>query len=710
MQINNSSVSLRLKIIVGYVSLLIFLIIIVSLVWLEHQKMEMLNSEELLIKQKREAVNRTFEKLLDFSFSDDFLLLRDKDKFNEYRMKREIATTALNGLKRYYPSDIQHAQIDTISLLLQEKEALLLGVMNTLSDLLHSDSLFQRRIPSVALQMHTILLPDKPEKTGKRLSGFFGIFKKKEEKSVYAYQKEKTKQPSASQQITRELYSLQKEMSIQYTDYWNKLTTYSDSLQWRNTELNSQINTLIGEFEQVVIKQAEKEIEEITTSREQSFRIILFIAAIAILLIVIFYLFIHQDIRKRQEYRLKLEASDCRNRELLAARRNLILTVSHDLRVPLGTISEYAELLQDEKSPEQSKGYAMNILHASRHVIGLANNLLYYYRLEAEKEQPEKEIFHLGRTIEDAAHSFLSVAEKKGLDLVIKVIDSDILVEGDCGRLVQILNNLISNAVKFTSAGYIQVGAQYRVGKLSFFIRDTGIGIDKESQEQIFTAFERGKAPNAEEGFGLGLAITYKLVTLLEGTIHVQSTPGHGSTFEVCLPMRETNGKTDTIKTPLEGGELSGMRVLVIDDDRIQLEVIQKMYARHGVECDCCLNVSELIAALRRNRYDLMLTDMRMLEMDGYGVLALLRGSNFGQTRTLPVLAVTAQADKKPEYFRKAGFADCLYKPFSQKELVSVTSYIDRTNFAAIMEGEDNTRELLDMFIEDTEKELSEMQ
>ena len=536
------------------------------------------------------------------------------------------------------------------------------------------------------------------------------MFKKKEEKSAYAYQKEKTKQPSASQQITRELYSLQKEMSIQYTDYWNKLATYSDSLQWRNTELNSQINTLIGEFEQVVIKQAEKEIEEITALREQSFRIILFIAAIAILLIVIFYLFIHQDIRKRQEYRLKLEASDCRNRELLAARRNLILTVSHDLRVPLGTISEYAELLQDEKSPEQSKGYAMNILHASRHVIGLANNLLYYYRLEAEKEQPEKEIFHLGRIIEDTAHSFLPIAEKKGLDLAIKVIDSDVLVEGDCGRLVQILNNLISNAVKFTSAGYIQVGAQYRVGKLSFFIRDTGIGIDKESQEQIFTAFERGKAPNAEEGFGLGLAITYKLVTLLKGTIHVQSTPGHGSTFEVCLPLRETNGKTSTTKISLACGVLSGMRVLAIDDDRMQLEVIQKMYVRHGVKCDCCLNVSELIEALRRNRYDLVLTDMRMPEMDGYGVLTLLRGSNLGQAKTLPVLAVTAQTDKNPEYFRNAGFADCLYKPFSQRELVSVTSCIDRTNFTTIMEGEENTRELLDMFIEDTEKELSEMQ
>ena len=98
---------------------------------------------------------------------------------------------------------------------------------------------------------------------------------------------------------------------------------------------------------------------------------------------------------------MKLEASDHRNRELLAARRNLILTVSHDLRAPLGTISEYAELMQSEKDMEQNKGYAVNILRASRHIIGLANNLLYYYRLEAEKEQPEKEIFHPGRTVEE---------------------------------------------------------------------------------------------------------------------------------------------------------------------------------------------------------------------------------------------------------------------------------------------------------------------
>ena len=173
--------------------------------------------------------------------------------------------------------------------------------------------------------------------------------------------------------------------------------------------------------------------------------------------------------------------------------------------------------------------------------------------------------------------------------------------------------------------------------------------------------------------------------------------------------MRETNGRADTAKILPEYGDLSGMRVLAIDDDRMQLDITQKMYARYGVECDCCLDISELIEALRRNRYDLVLTDMRMGEMDGYGVLALLRGSNLGQTRTLPVLAVTAQADKKPEHFRNAGFAGCLHKPFSTEELVSVTSCIDRTNFTAIMEGEENTGEMLDLFIEDTEKELSGM-
>ena len=708
-QAKYSSFALRIKIIIGYVSLVIILGAIVFMVWLEHRKMESLNINELLNFRKREIVNRTFEKLLDFSFSDNFLLLQNNDKFEEYRIKRKVATNVLNELKQYYPAGIQHSQIDKISSLLQEKENLLFEVMNAFSDFSYADSLLQIRIPIIASQEQTSHQQNITEITKKKRGGLFGLFTKKEEKSAYARQREKKGSSSVPHPITGELYSLQKEIRSQYTNYWNKLIVYSDSLQLRNAELNSQLSELINKFEQAALTQAEEEIKEMSGLREQSFQIIIFIAAAALLLIITFYLFIHHDINKRLEYRMKLEASDRLNRELLTARRNLILTVSHDLRAPLSIISEYAELLQDEKDAEQSKGYALNILRASRHVIGLANNLLYYYRLEAEKEQPEKEIFHLGQTIENAVSAFLPLAEKKGLGLTAEVESSDILVMGDAGRLVQILNNLLSNAIKFTRVGYIYVGAQYKDRKLSLFVKDTGIGICKERQAQIFTAFERGETSDAGNGYGLGLTITSKLVALLGGSIQVQSTLGQGSTFSVCLPLEEADGRLEIEKTSSENDSLFPIRVLAIDDDRMQLEAVRKMYARNGIECDCCLNVGELVEALRRNSYDLVLTDIQMSETDGYEVLSLLRGSNIGQSRTIPVLAVTARTDEEKEHFKKIGFADCLYKPFSPNELLAATFGIDRPDFTVILEDEENPGELLQIFIEDTEEELAGM-
>lgn len=234
------------------------------------------------------------------------------------------------------------------------------GVMNTLSDFSYLDSLLQRRIPVIASQTQTPQQQNTAEVTENKRSSLFRLFKKKEKKSAYASQREKRNQSFTSRCVTGELYSLQKEMHAQYTDYWNKLEAYSDSLQRRNMELNSRISEFLREFKQTAVMQTKKEYMETTALREQSLRIILFVVVSAVLLIVVLYLFIHRDLRKKLEYRMKLEVSDRRNRELLTARRNLILMVSHDLRAPLGTICEYAELLQDEKDMEQSKGYALN--------------------------------------------------------------------------------------------------------------------------------------------------------------------------------------------------------------------------------------------------------------------------------------------------------------------------------------------------------------
>lgn len=716
---------LKLEIIAGYLIWVSFFALIVCIIHDSRQKRSTMERQEAHWQGERQQTNRAFLSLLDLASTGELIAGWTEEDYAAYQKKRRTTVTLLQNLKAGQEDRMQRACIDSVCNLLIEKETQMATLLQLLGNMPDAGEIVHKKIPIVVSQdekENTRREETPATKTGeKKKNGFWNLFRKQERKSAYARQREKAGKTSgastASDTVTSGagvkpsvlLHSIEKEIDNATRNYEETLSAKIDSLRQNNRILNRHINLLVHNFEQKEQETFCREIRWQQETRNHTFRLITGIGIGAFLLVILLYMVIHRDVNRQYKIRTKLENSNRRNEELLAARKNMMLTVSHDLRAPLGTISGYAELLQDEKSLKRSKGYAINILRASRHVIGLANNLLYYYRLEAEKEQPEKEIFHPGRTIEDTARTFLPIAERKGLGLTTEVTNSDVLVEGDCGRLVQILNNLLSNAVKFTRTGYIHVGARYRNGKLSFFVRDTGIGIGKERQEQIFTAFERGETPDEQQGFGLGLAITYKLVTLLKGTIRVQSTPGHGSTFEVCLPMRETDGRTDTAKILPEYGDLSGMRVLVIDDDRMHLDITQKMYARYGVECDCCLNISELIEALRCNRYDLVLTDMRMAEMDGYGVLALLRGSNLGQTRTLPVLAVTAQADKKPEHFRDAGFAGCLHKPFSPEELMSVTSCMDRTNFTAIMEGEENTEELLDLFIEDTEKELSEI-
>lgn len=281
--------------------------------------------------------------------------------------------------------------------------------------------------------------------------------------------------------------------------------------------------------------------------------------------------------------------------------------------------------MQHEKDAGLVREFAANILHASRHVIGLANNLLHYYRLEEGKEQPENAVFHLGQTIGNAVRVYLPSAEKKGLGLTTEIKSCDVLVRGDSGRLVRILGNLLSNAVKFTRTGYIHVGASYGNGRLLLFVRDTGTGIDKERQQLIFSDFEQAGFPT-DGGFGLGLAVTSRLVSLLGGDIRVESTPGRGSTFEVRLPLGEAD-MPDMRDAASGDGLPLNIRVLYIDDDRMQLDAVRRMYLRHGIECDCCTDIDGMVTTLRRNRHDLVLTDMRMSDTDGYGVLALLRNS-----------------------------------------------------------------------------------
>ncbi len=719
----------------GYLVLVFCLAFIIRLVHEELGKKSAMEQQETHWQGERRETNRAFLHLLDLAATGELIAGWTEDDYAAYRKKRIATVNQLQELKPLQEDAAQRAAIDSVCNLLVEKERLMSALLSTLENTPDVEEIVHRKIPALLpkSRKETTLQPaprnDEPvaPATSKKKKNFWSFLSRKKEKSAYALQREKaltnTATPPQQTNATASrpsalLHSLEKEIADTTRIYEERLSAKVDSLRLHNRRLNERINLLVQNFERNKEETFCREIGMQQAIRNRSFNLITGIGIGAFMLVILLYIIIHRDVNREHKIRLALEAANKENEELIAARKNMMLSVSHDLRSPLTAISGYAELLPGETDETQRNRYAENILRTSRHVISLANNLLHYYRLEAGKEQPDKEVFHPGKLIEDVMLSFRLLADKKGLGLTMETEGVNTMVEGDSIRLTQILNNLLANAVKFTRKGHVHIKAHYGNGKLRFSVRDTGTGISKEKQERIFMAFERQEGERTERGFGLGLSITAKLVELLGGTISVESRPEQGSTFEVCLPMQEADGRENGKEPQTEYINLAGLKIVLIDDDRMQADMTQRMMHRNGISCDCCCNVKELMELLRNNRYDLLLTDMQMPETDGHEVLKLLRNSNLGQSKDIPVLAVTAGVNEKTEELVQAGFTGCLHKPFSKKELLDAVAECMNgrmpqkldADFSALLEGEHDRKGMLDMFVQDTEKTLADLQ
>lgn len=543
---------LKLEIMAGYLVLVSCLAFIICLVYEERGKKSAMERQELHWQGERGLTDRTFIGLIDLTATGELVAGWTEKDYADYRKKRMEVDSLLQALKAKQEDEAQRACIDSVCALLAEKERQMATILDLLENMPDAGEIIKKKMPAILSQ--TIRQPlsagkdnNIPQSAEKKKNNFWGFLKKKREKSAYALQREQIRAAlkAADTKTVKSpavLYSLEKEIHDTNRIYEERLLAGIDSLRMQNRRLNGRMKLLIQNFEQKEAETFCREIQTRQAMRNRLFRLITGAGIGASVLVILLYIIVHRDVNRRYRYRKELEASNRRNEELSRSRRNILLTVSHDLCAPLSAINGYAELMPEEKDEAQRNRYAENILHASRHVTGLANNLLYYYRLEAGKEQPNKEVFHPGKLIGKAVLSFRPLADKKGLGLTMETEGVNTMVEGDRLRLVQILNNLVANAVKFTRTGYVHVGVRYADGWLRFFVRDTGKGISEERQESIFKAFERLDDGDTQPGFGLGLPITARLVGLLGGTVRVESREGHGSTFEVCLPMPEADG------------------------------------------------------------------------------------------------------------------------------------------------------------------------
>lgn len=645
---------MQYKILFGYILLMIIIGCMAAVLFHERHRIHEIEEDANAIRLVRREINNIHRHITDLALSGESVMAWEQADYESYHEDRLDVDILLQDLQRSHGDFVLSDQIDTLRNLLEDKETHLLHIMEAYHRQEIADSLLLHRLP---VETERVTSPRTITQKKKGIAGFFG---KKETVQV---------PPSADaiRSLNERLITIQEERI-------RNIDAYSDSLQLQNKELNRKLHMLINTLNnhtQEVFQYREKHIE---ASHELSTRIITGLIIAALILLAIFYMVIQQDLKRDTRLRLKMEEIINKNHELLETRKNIILTISHDIRAPLNIINGCVELAANTRDRKRRNRHLANIGIVSRHILHLLNNLLDVYRLNESKETCNNVPFSLNDLLERIATGFSHVVNNKGILFLCDFKDTDVVLHGDVDRIEQIIDNLLANAVKFTETGTIHFNAAYKDGNLSLEIKDTGIGMDENTLSRIFRPFERLASETNADGFGLGLPITQGLVNLLGGKIYVESEIGCGSTFRVSLPLPPSDERIGYEAPALQATWSLPQSVLIIDNDRLQLEIVKEMLERNGVSCIACSNAKELVKEMRKRDYDLLLSDIQMPGTNGFEILNLLRNSNIGNSRTIPVIAMTARGDREKEAFVGSGFADCVYKPFSMNELLNTIS------------------------------------
>ena len=380
----------------------------------------------------------------------------------------------------------------------------------------------------------------------------------------------------------------------------------------------------------------------------------------------------------------QLEEARAKAEDMSKAKSIFLANMSHEIRTPLNGVLGMAEILQGLVTTPEKLRMVSTIRKSGETLLAVLNSILDMSKIEAGKMDLETVPIVPSDILAHVESLHRVMAEEKGLDLqVFTSVGADIARMGDPHRLIQILNNLISNAIKFTDHGHVRVELSCRPGKpVTIDISDTGVGMTEAQVSRVFESFEQADGSMARRfgGTGLGLSIVRQLVLLMGGMITIQSRPGQGTEVRVVIPLPEAEaGSLQVAKTDsaVDTAILAGKRLLVADDNQTNRLVILEMLAQTGVQLTMVENgqeaVSTWINALDDGQpFDLLLMDISMPVLDGLGALSMIRNKE-AETRRPPVAAIAVTANAMPDQvadYIMGGFDTHLAKPFKQRELL----------------------------------------
>ena len=680
------------KLAVGYGVIALLIGTIVYLYISEWRQLEKLEQEVKHINVLRQKVHDAYAKKLELAMYGETILEWEATDTIRYHSKRLQLDNILCEFKKDYPPH----RLDSLRRLLEDKENQLFNIWTLLQV---QDTLNEQLASQVS-----IIAYKSTQEPSKKSGGFLGLFKKKKKSETTT---------------STMLYTLNKDVIERQRKQAKELDAFADSLVTRNNVLNHQLEEIISQMDATIQHDLLERERTITSTRERGFYAITIATVLMLFVIVVQILVIRKDsrkIRKKEE-----EAEDlirkqkqmlAENEELLNARQKMMHTITHELRIPLSSIIGYVGLLEEETDETKQREYMENIKQASERMATQLNSLLSFFRLDCGKEEVNLTPFRLTDIAETLDVEFRTQIEAKDVGFVVHNCE-DYVVIGDKERIIQIGDNLLSNALKFTESGLITLDTTYKNGIYNLIVTDSGTGMPKGELRRVFKSFERLSNAATQDGFGLGLSIVDSLVRLLGGKIWINSDVGIGTDVSVDIPVTRTDerllskSQNETIYPKRNYG------VVAIDNNVITLNMIKAMFAKCDVACDTCVNAGELIELIRHKRYDLLITDLRMPEHNGYDILELLRTSNVNNSKTIPVIVATASGSCTKEELLEKGFSDCIFKPFSKQDLLDIADRNiadkeendDELNFTAILAYGDEV-EMLDKVISVTEQDM----
>ena len=679
----------------GY-GFIVLLIGCIAYIWHnEWQEVEALESDNRQIDEFRKDINNIYIQLIEFSLLGETILEWDDKDLMHYYTKRMVMDSMLCRFKITYPAE----RIDSVRQLLEDKERQMHQIVQVLEQQQAINEKITRQVP-VIVQNSIQKQPKKPKR-----KGFLGLFGKKEEVK-----------PTVT---TTMLHSLNQNMITEQQAQSRRLSEYADSLAARNAEINRQLQGLIVQIDEKAQVDLQKREAKITVMRERSFIQIGGLTGFVLLLLVISYIIIHRNANRIKRYKQEtrdligqLQKSVEQNKALITSRKKAVHTITHELRTPLTAIIGYAGLMQKNSDADKSRKYIQNIQQSSNRMREMLNTLLAFFRLDNGKEQPVISVCRISAITHILETEFMPIVMDKNMALSVTNY-ADAVVLTDKERILQIGNNLLSNAIKFTESGSVSLTTGYDDGLLKLIVEDTGTGMTAEEQQRVFSAFERLSNATTKDGFGLGLSIVQRIVTMLGGTIRLESEKGKGSRFTVEIPAQvaQEQQPQQTAQNYIRNNERY-YDVIAIDNDEVLLLMLKEMYAHEEIHCDTCIDVAELMELIRKKEYSLLLTDLNMPEINGFELLELLRSSNVGNSKTIPVVVTTASGSCSREELMERGFADCLPKPFSISELMEVSDKCaikgnrnEMPDFTSLL-SYGNEAVMLEKLIAETEKEM----